>query len=246
MRRKMAIGQYNPRNRYRDRAIQRLNIAIISSLAVAACFGFGFFIGGQNAVVQNGSLKLEVEDLSNKLEIAQDELTLVRAEAQTASSRLEQLKSQYEREMPQEGPLREIVDIVRQQIEDGMAPERLAFVLRSARPPKNCSDPTSKRFVVRTPAYKGADSVVSVGEGAIIVSGTGLSSKTKSGQLESWFDPTQSVQITFKSASGEVEKKNGTLPLQHSMIANGKEYRFTLAEGEKSFIKVTFDNCDYP
>jgi hypothetical protein len=30
------------------------------------------------------------------------------------------------------------------------------------------------------------------------------------------------------------------------MIAAGREYRFTLSEGEKSFIKVTFDSCDYP
>jgi len=242
----MAIGNYNPRSRYRDRNIQRLNKAILFLVVMGTCFGFGFFIGGQNAVVQNGTLKLEVEDMTTRLKTIQDELTTVRAEAQTASSRLEQLKSIYEKEMPQEGPLREIVDMVRKQIDDGMAPDRLAFVLRSARPPRNCSDPSSKRFVVKTPAYKGAESVVTVGEGAVVISGTGLSAKTHDGQLESWFDPTQTINLTFKTATGEIEKKSGTLPFQHSMIAKGKEYRFTLAEGEKSFVKVTFDNCDYP
>lgn len=242
----MAIGQYNPRNRYRDRAIQRFNKAILIFLALGTCFGLGFFIGGQNAIVQNGTLKMEVEDMSGKLKILQDELTAVRADAQTATSRLEQLKSVYEKEMPQEGPLREIVEMVRQQISDGMAPERLAFVIRSARPPRNCSDPASKRFIIKTPAYKGAESIVTFGEGAVVISGKGSSAKTRNGELESWYDPTQAVNLTFKTASGEVEEKSGTLPFQHSVVSNGKEYRFTLAEGEKSFVKVTFDSCDYP
>jgi hypothetical protein len=242
----MSLGQYNPRSRYRERAIQRFNKAILFFIVMAACFGFGFFIGGQNAIVQNGTLKLEVEDMTTRLKTLQDELTAVRAEAQTATSRLEQLKTQYEKELPAEGSLRNIVEMVRQQIADGMSPDRLEFVLRSARPPRNCSDPATKRFIIRTPAYKGSDSVVTVGEGAVIISGTGVSSKTRDGQLESWFDPTQPVNLIFKTSNGETEKKSGTLPVQHSIIANGKEYRFTLAEGEKSFVKVTFDSCDYP
>lgn len=242
----MMIGQYNPKSRYRERAIQRFNKTILFILIMGACFGLGFFIGGQNAVVQNGTLKLEVEDMTGRLKTLQDELTTVRAEAQTATSRFEQLKTQYEKDMPQDGPLREIVDMVRKQIDDGMAPDRLAFVLRSARPPRNCSDPSTKRFIIRTPAYKGSDSVVTVGEGAVVISGTGSSAKTRDGQEESWFDPTQPVNLNFKSSNGEIEKKSGTLPFQHSVIASGKEYRFTLAEGEKSFVKVTFDSCDYP
>lgn len=242
----MSLGQYNPRSRYRERAIQRFNRALLFILIMATCFGFGFFIGGQNAGVQNGTLKLEVEDLNGRLKSIQDELTTVRAEAQTATSRFEQLKTQYEKDIPPTGPMREIVDMVKKQIADGMAPDRLAFVLRSARPPRNCSDPSTKRFIIKTPAYKGSDSTVTVGEGAVVITGTGSSAKTREGQAESWFDPTQPINLNFKSASGEIEKKSGTLPFQHSVIASGKEYRFTLTEGEKSFVKVTFDSCDYP
>lgn len=242
----MVIGQYNPRNRYRDRSIRRFNKVLFSLAMMGGFFALGFFIGGQNAVVQNGTLKLDIADKDIKLKALQDELTTVRAEAQTSTSRLEQLRSQYEKDMPQEGPMREIVDMVRKQIEDGMAADRLAFVIRSARPPRNCSDPSTKRFIIKTPAYKGSESVVSVGEGAVIVSGIGASARSRAGQLESWFDPTQPVNVTFKTSNGEAENKKGTLPFQHSIIASGKEYRFTLAEGEKSFVKVTFDSCDYP
>lgn len=242
----MAIGQYNPRNRYRDRAIQRFNKAVFIFVMMAGCFILGFFIGGQNAVVQNGTLKLELADKEERLKTTQDELTSIRAEAQTATSRFEQLKAQYEKDIPQEGPMRDIIDMVKKQINDGMAPDRLAFVLRSARPPRNCSDPSSKRFIIKTPAYKGSESVVTVGEGAVTVSGVGASARSRDGQMESWFDPTQSVNVMFKTSAGDTEKKTGVLPFQHSVISNGKEYRFTLAEGEKSFVKVTFDSCDYP
>lgn len=242
----MSIGQYNPKARYRDRAIQRFNKALLVCVLTGAAFTAGFFIGGQNAVVNNGTLKLEIEDLNGRLKTLQDQLTTVRAEAQTSASRLEQLKSQYEKDLPQDGPMRDIIEMVKKQIDDGMAPDRLAFVIRSARPPRNCSDPTSKRFMIKTPAYKGSDSVVSVGEGAVVISGAGASSKSRVGQVESWFDPTQAIHVTFKTSTGETETKSGVLPLQHSVIAGGKEYRFTLTEGEKSFVKVTFDSCDYP
>ena len=242
----MSLGQYNPKSRYRERAIQRFNRTLLFILFMAACFGFGFFIGGQNSGVQNGTLKLEVEDLNGRLKSMQDELTTVRAEAQTATSRFEQLKTQYEKDIPATGPMREIVDMVKKQIADGMAPDRLAFVLRSARPPRNCSDPSTKRFIIKTPAYKGSESTVTVGEGAVVITGTGASAKTREGQAESWFDPTQPINLNFKSSTGEIEKKSGTLPFQHSVISSGKEYRFTLTEGEKSFVKVTFDSCDYP
>lgn len=129
------IGQYNPKARYRERAIQRLNKVLLWGFLMGVSFVFGFFMGGQNAVVQNGTLKLEVDEMTSRLKTLQDELTTVRAEAQTATSRFEQLKSQYEKDIPQDGPMREIVDMVRKQISDGMAPDRLAFVLRSARPP---------------------------------------------------------------------------------------------------------------
>jgi hypothetical protein len=136
--------------------------------------------------------------------------------------------------------------MIRAQIASGMSAERLAFVVRSARAPRNCSEPETKRFIVKTPTYTGPASNASFGEGAIVITGQGLSSRNAIGQAESWFDPSQPVAVEFKSADGEIIKKEGVLPFQHSMVANGKEYRFNLTEGDKSFIKVTFDSCDYP
>jgi hypothetical protein len=242
----MNLNRYNPRSRYRDRAAKRTN-TIVMSLVIAALFvGFGFWIGRQYAVYQIESLKKRAESAISDAKTMQEELTKVRAEYQTINSRFEQLQSQYDQELPTEGPTRDLVQLLRKQLADGMPPERLSFLIKSARPPRNCSDPSTKRFMVRTPAYNGPDSIASIGEGAVSVSGVGASSRNKNGQLEAWFDPTQQVSVTFKISGEQAERKVGTLPMQHSLIAAGREYRFTLTEGEKSFIKVTFDSCDYP
>ncbi|MDY0029239.1 MAG: hypothetical protein RBR86_04765 [Pseudobdellovibrionaceae bacterium] len=242
----MSLSSYNPRDRYRDRAVKRFNKAIGFLILFGGFVVVGFMVGRENAVSQIESLQKDLVSRDEQMKELQNELTSVRADAQTATSRFELLREQYEKDLPQGGPTREIFEMVRKQIEEGMAPERLAFVIRSARPPRNCTDPSSKRFVVRTPAYNGPSSTVTVGEGAVTVSGTGESSHGRGGQVEAWFDPTQKITVTFKTADGEDETRTGVLPFQHSLIAAGREYRFTLAEGEKSFVKVTFDSCDYP
>ena len=242
----MVLSHYNPHSRYRDRAAKRMNATLLSVVVIGASLVVGFWSGRQYAVLEISSLKTEVAGNQKREKDLQDALTKVRAEAQTAQSRYDQLQQQYLQELPQDGPMRTLVDEVRQQLSEGMSPERMAFVIRSARPPRNCTDPTTKRFVVSTPAFKGPNSTIRIGEGAVNIAANGISAKNRDGQPESWFDPAQPVNLTFTLGDGEVQKKDGKLPLQHSVVASGREYRFTLEEGEKSFIKVTFDSCEYP
>ncbi len=242
----MLHGQYASRTRYRDRAYKRTATFLLALFLFGGALVLGFFTGRQYAVVQLSTLEKEVSERDKSLKSMQEELVKLRGESQTAVSRLEQVKSQYEKDLPPDGPMREIIDMIKKQLSGGMPAERLAFVIRSARPPRNCSDPTSKRFVVKTPAYKGAESTVSINDGAVVISGSGMSSRSREGHMESWYDPTQAVHIIFKTADGLSEKKDLTLPFQHAVVSKGREYRFTLSEGEKSFVKVTFDSCDYP
>ncbi|MBL8637209.1 MAG: hypothetical protein JNN09_01775 [Alphaproteobacteria bacterium] len=242
----MTISQYNPRSRYRDRAAKRFHAFLIFLIVGGGCLSVGFWMGRQHSVIRIDTLQKEAEDARRQVTLLQEDLTKVRAEAQTAASRLDQLQSQYQKDLPENGPMRDLVEILRKQLEDGMSPDRLSFVIRSARPPRNCSDPASKRFMIRTPAYSGPDSTAAVGEGAVLISGIGASSRNKEGQPEAWYDPSQPITVTFKAAGAETERKMGTLPFQHSLIAGGREFRFTLSEGERSFVKVTYDSCDYP
>lgn len=238
----MLINNYNPHSRYRERAMQRMTgmISMLIVIALSACVGF--WIGKQYGVEQNISLRDSVGELTKERNLLQGNVTELRAEAQTANTRYEQIKAEYNAIMP-EGPMQDLTRLVREQLDQGMAPERLSFVIKSARPPTGCTDPESKRFVVSTPNYTGPDSNASV-EG-ITIKAKGVSATNRNGQPEAWFDPAQTVAVTFTTAEG-TETKSGIFPIRHSVVSGGREYRFTIEEGAKSFARVVFDSCAYP
>ena len=240
----MPINSYNPNARYRERAMHRMTNAISMVLVIALSACVGFWMGKQYGVEQNISVVDQVESLTKERNVLQTSVTELRAEAQTANTRYEQIKAEYNAILP-EGPMQDLTSLVRQQIDQGMAPERLAFVIKSARPPTGCTDPETKRFVVSTPSYSGPDSSASVADGGIIIKAKGTSASNKDGKAEAWYDPAQNVEISFVTPEG-VEVKKGTFPIRHSVVHAGREYRFTIEEGAKSFAKVVFDSCAYP
>lgn len=240
------MDRYNPSSRYKDRARQKLNSFLFFVVTFVIAMLLGYWLGRQTVGAtlkaqseQISLLKVETRDL-------QQSLTDARTDAQTAIMRENQLKEDMETLFPSDGPLKELISQVRNRLEEGANPERLAFVIKSARPPRNCTDPETKRFIVKTPTYKGPDSTISLDDGMVVVTALGVSAKNQSGQPEAWYDPGQPVEITFEKFGGETETKKGTLPLSVSMIVKDKEYRFTFSGGARSFIKATYDSCDYP
>ncbi len=219
---------------------------VVGASLIFILVAFGFWLGGQNDEGRAHALKMELESVEQQKEDTEAMLTDLRTEAQTATMRYEQLQQEINEQMPAGGPVEEIIALVRKQIEEGADPERLVFALRSARAPRNCAEPETRRFVVSTPAYKGADSEVSIADGAIVIKGSGVSSKNKDGAAEAWYDASKSVAMTFVSGDGVAQVKKGVMPLHHSVVAGAREYRFTIEEGAQSFAKVTFDSCDYP
>jgi hypothetical protein len=218
-------------------------LVVLGILGLA--FGAGFWLGNQNAGQQERILQRRVESLLDEQEVLQDSVTELRVEAQTAVSRYEQLQETYKEVLP-EGPMQELVALVKQQLDDGRSAERLAFLIRSARPPKNCSEPETKRFVVLTPAYDGPGGQISIADGALIVKASGQSAVDAQGRPEAWYDPSKKVKVEFSGRERTAETKGGIMPLRHSVIVEDREYRFTIAAGARSFAKVTFDSCDYP
>ncbi|MEM6780896.1 MAG: hypothetical protein AAF569_03445 [Pseudomonadota bacterium] len=235
---------YDPSARYRAKSKQRFVNFLVFTSVVLVSAGIGFWLGGQSAAEQIITLKTENETLNTQYDELQDSLTELRAEAQTANTRFEQIKKEYAELIP-EGPMQDLTALLRAQLEKGMDPQRLGFFIRSARPPTGCVEPDVRRFVVSTPAYRGPASVVSVADGAIKIQGSGASARNDKGQPEAWFDPAQPVSVVFTSQNG-TDRKKGTLPIQHSVVAGNREYRFTIEEGSRSFAKVVFDSCSYP
>jgi hypothetical protein len=240
----MSLNNYNPHTRYKERAAQRFT-ALLGQLAlVFITILIGFWFGKQYGATQLITLKDEVVSLTQERDILQENATELSAAAQTAAKRYEQLQEEVESIIPK-GPMQSIVTLVRDQLKQGMDPERLSFVIRSARPPTGCVDPESKRFVVNTPAYNGPKSVAVIANGLIDVSGSGASARNDKKMPEAWYDPAKKIQVTFKYKD-KLETKTGTLPLRYSIVVDGREYRFTIEPGAKSFAKVVYDSCSYP
>jgi len=241
----MSLSAYNPHERYRKRKTHRFVSFMIGLSFIACLLGLGFWIGKNYGLRENTNFHLKAKTLEAENEELQNRLIEMRVEAQTANMRYEQLQESYA-DIISEGPLQELTTLLRAQLESGMDPQRLAFVIRSANPPSNCSDPETRRFVVSTPTYQGAESAVQIADGELTIKAKGISVRNKNGKPEAWYDPTKPVEIQFIHADGKTETKKGVMDLQHSTVIGEREYRFTIAEGARSFAKVTFDSCDYP
>ncbi len=238
------LNSYNPNRRYKERAAQRMASAL-AMLAVILLSGLvGFWIGKQYGAEHLITLKDEVVTLREARDSFQEEITEATASAQTANKRYEQLQEEVESIIPA-GPMQDLVTLLRDQLEKGTNPERLSFVLRSARPPTGCVDPDTKRIVVSTPAYKGPASVAVVGDGLVKISGLGQSAQNNKGKPEAWYDPAKRVKFTFRYGD-KTEVKKGVLPLSYSVVVEDREYRFTIESGARSFAKIIYDSCAYP
>lgn len=239
----MRNGGFNSGHR-RQLAERRRKIIVVLFM-VFLLSGFSYWWGGE--VVRSSEVAYKQQAIKLEEERAQLEQTItsLKSEVQSTQIRYQQLEEKYMAEVPQ-GSFRQIVDRVKKQLDAGIKPERLMFVIESARPPKNCSEPQTKRFVVKTPVYSGPLGTVAFGNGAITVTGEGVSAVSAAGGPEAWYDPGKSVKIKFIEIGGKETLKEGLLPIQHAMVLGNKEYRFTIAAGERSFIAVTSDSCDYP
>lgn len=241
----MSIPIYDPHARYRQRAAKRISNFLAGLFLIAMIFGAGFWIGNINAQQDTYILEEEKRILTEEQTRLQNEMTQMRAEAQTASVRLEQLKTNYE-ELISDSSMQSLVELLKKQIDNGVDKGRLESVISLARPPQNCSKMQNKRFIVKTPAFKGPTSKASLASGRITIWAEGISAQNASGEKEAWFDPTKPVALSVKLRDKDIVIKEGVLPLYYSAILGEKEYRLSVEAGNKSFAKISFDHCDYP
>jgi hypothetical protein len=230
---------------HRRQVSERRRKIITILFMIAVLCGIFYWWGGE--VVRSGEVAYKQQAVQLQEERGQLEqtITTLKSQVQSTEVRYQQLEAKYNAEVPQ-GEFRKLTDVLRKQLADGIKPERLAFAIDSARPPKNCSEPQTKRFVVKTPVYSGPHGTVAFGNGAVTVTGDGISAVGAAGSPEAWYDPGKPVKIIFTQIGGKDTVKEALLPIQHSMVVGAKEYRFTVAASERSFISVTSDSCDYP
>ncbi|MEM6811020.1 MAG: hypothetical protein AAF549_00980 [Pseudomonadota bacterium] len=239
----MSIHQYNPNSRYKERAFNRFANGLRTFAIISVVLLFGFWVGKQYGAERIIALEETLQKVEDQRDSLEEEMTQYNAAAKTATTRFEQLQAEVESILPA-GPMQDLVTLLREQLDNGTDPERLSFVIRSARPPTGCVDPDSKRFVVSTPTNPAPKSSVLIAD-KLTITAVGEPAVGENGAKEAWYNPAKTVSVSFQ-IDDKVEKKTGILPLRHSLVIDEREYRFTIEKGARSFAKVVFDSCDYP
>jgi hypothetical protein len=244
------ISRYDPRTRYRVRSQQRLSLLAGLGLTGLVCAAMGYGVGYYAARGDDRSANAELLAVTAERDKLQQTVTRLMASSHSANVKYQQIEEQLQSELPQDGPLKDIVAQIRGQLDSGVAPDRLATLIRTLAPPQNCTEPDVRRFIVETPKNKGVDNSMILADGAIVVRASGDPAKSRSGTDEAWFDPLRPVTLTFQArdavdGTAPITRKN-ILPMSQVMVVSGREYRMTFSEGAKSFLKVTIESCDYP
>ncbi len=168
------------------------------------------------------------------------------SEVEAARLREQTLAERYRRDVPA-GRLRELMEQLRAKLQSGIDPQRLQFLIAAAGHVQKCDQqPETKRFVVRTALSGGANDSVSFAGNALTVTARGQSATDAGGRPEAWFDAAMPISLTVAAIGGDTREVQGQLPLHAALVHDGSEYRFSALAGERGFVEVTVDRCDFP
>lgn len=242
----MSLGLHESRTRRRRKARWAAAKWVIALALILGAGVYAYDTGSQIARTRVTDLEREIAALGQRIADLEGENARLRADQIVAQQRLEEARALYDRDVPT-GQLAALVVSLQARLESGVDPERLDFLIASAANPRTCdAQPVTKRFLVRTPLYEGANDAVAFAEGAITVTAVGEAATDADGRVEAWFDPAKPITLQFTRIGGEAVQETGTLPLHASLVAGGSEYRFTAIEGPQGFVQVAGDRCDYP
>ena len=239
---------------YRDRVSERRRRHLVKTLAkwsaglaIVGIAGFyAYQIGSNLAQKDVRDLKASLAKLSKTVVGLKRENARLRTQAMKVRARERKLTERFRREMPPENT-KALIAKLKERLDAGVGEDRLAFVIGAAEKLRSCEDaPVTKRFIVKTPIYEGANDSVSFAENTITVTAEGVSEKTSEGRPEAWFDPARPVTARFAQIGGKVSEVTGLLPLHHSMVIDSTEHKFSVIKGARGFVKITGDRCRFP
>jgi len=236
----MTMGLYETRLRRRRRIRWAAVRWILSGAVVVGAAAFAYQIGSSQEQHQLTGLRTQVEDLSIRLGTLQEQNTKLQAGTMVVEKRLRDAQ----KEIPN-GPVADLLTRVQEKLDAGVDIERLRFLVNAAATTPRCSgQPASKRFMVQTPLFAGANDSVSFADGVITVTASGESAVNAEGKVEAWFDPAQPVKLMLTMIGGRVAEVSGKLPVYTSVVVGDSEHRFAAIAGPQGFIQVTGDRCN--
>jgi hypothetical protein len=225
---------------------QKLTI-FVASLAAIVLFAWLFFqLGQYNLESNQASLRSENEkaiqelnDTTKKIESLEQLIEKAKAETKTWSER-------YQRDVPQ-GAGKDLYEIMRQKMEEGISVDRLSFVIRNTQPTSKCSEkPIIKKILLKAGGKSNINDKTSFFDDQLIFQGEGKPHKNPDGSLEFWFDPQAPISVTLTHMTGKSHVANGVLPFQTNFIVGNHNYLFNIRSGPRGYVHVSGTLCDYP
>lgn len=186
--------------------------------------------------------------------VAKDEALRWKAQHDTQIAENEKLKielgkdkatvDQLSQLLPNE-EIRRLLATVTERANSGVAISRMETFIRGISKDAQCSsDIDSKRFVILTSVSTEESSTASFYRGLITLAGRGAPTINEQGNPEAWFDINKDVDIEFILPGGDKQSVSGNLPLYHSVITGGSEYRFSITAGRLSFADASVQKCE--
>jgi hypothetical protein len=221
--------------------------AILVIIFLGSTFYFSYVTGQELAHIEVAVLREQLGEAKSRIGDLEADNGELAAETQAAKVAVSDWRSRYEKDVPQ-GELAELLQLAESKVESGVPMERIRFVVSAVKSQRSCAnEPDTKRFLVRTPIYKGANDAVTFAKGAITVSARGASVVNANGGKESWFDAAKPLTVKVAEIGGKSSEIEGLLPLHFSLVRGDIEHLFTLRKGDKrGFVRVTEDTCAYP
>lgn len=214
---------------------------------VAALASTSYRWGRTVAADEVSNLNYEAAKLRTALNKSEQRNAQLEVSNQSLARERDGWRQRYGKEVPT-GAGKDVWALVQQQLSNGVPIDRLRMMIGAAGRAQTCDDnPTTKRFVVRTPIYKGANEAVTFGNGTITVTASGQPATDSAGRPEAWFDPAKPVSIVYAELGGGETRDAGPLPLHHAMIVGQHEYRFSVVDAKtRGFVEITADRCALP
>lgn len=244
----MSLGLYEARHHRRRKRRMAMVKFVFVLILIGVVAVFSYEMGAETFRREIAGLTEELQGTRAALSDARDSETEMRAERDLAKQEAESLQQRYQQDVPQ-GFSKEVQQLVTARLQEGVSEDRIRFLLRTASEPESCDEsPETKRFVVQTPYTGGSNDSVGFNDGYLTVTASGQPATDSNGNPEAWYDKDKEVAMTITVVGGgESSTAEGLLPLQHSMVAGGREYRFTARPGDnRGFLNVTAVSCKYP
>ncbi len=243
----MTLGLYEERARRRLRVRWNITKWVLGLGLVAGAGFLAYDTASSLAEQELAAQAMRLSEYETTVDKLERETARLRYALENAESRMAEQRKRYKRDVPQ-GRIAELLDLAQDKLGAGVTPDRLAFLISSAANQRDCDGaPVSKRFIVKTPLYSGANDWVGFADSTITVTAVGASTRDAEGKAEAWFDPAQEVTISFTHIGGKTTRKTGILPFQHAIVVGDREHRFQVVAGEKrGFVEVAGDSCGFP